>query len=98
VSLVLPDSEKVGVIQLHGVGHDGFSQFAGPVPCGIAFAMPRTEIRKRLGKPDLHGEEQSIPVLGVTPAWDSYLLGGVRVHIEYTLQAESVQLISLSPA
>ena len=98
VSLVLPDNERVGAIQLHAAGHEGFSQFEGAVPGDIAFAMTRTEVRKQLGEPALYGEKQSIPVLGDKPAWDSYLLDGVRVHIEYTLQGGSVQLISLAPA
>ncbi len=98
VSLLLPDNERVGVIQLYGAGHEGFSSFEGAVPRGVAFAMPRTAVRKQLGEPKNSGERQSIPVLGEKPAWDAYLLDGVRLHIEYTLQAESVQLISLSSA
>jgi hypothetical protein len=98
MSLVLPDNERVGTIQLYAAGHEGFSQFDGDVPSGIAFAIPRSEVRKQLGAPVLCGERQSIPVLGEKPAWDSYLLNGIRMHIEYSLQGESVQLISLTPA
>jgi len=39
---------------------------------------------------------QSVPVLGDKPAWDSYLIDDVHVHVEYTLQNELVQLISLT--
>lgn len=96
ISLVLPDTERVGVIQLHRAGHEGFSEYQGAMPGNVSFAMSRAEVRNLLGTPYLHGEKQAIPVLGEKPAWDSYLLDGVRMHIEYTRTAESVQLISLT--
>lgn len=98
VSLVLLDNDRVGVIQMHGAGHEGFAQFAGDVPGGIAFAMSRSQIRQLLGTPDRHGEKQKVPVLGDKPAWDNYLIDGMRVHVEYTLTGQSVQLISLAAA
>lgn len=98
LSLVLPDHETIAVIQLHSAGHEGFSGFKGSVPGEVVFNMSRTEVRNQLGTPQLHGEKQVIPVLGDKPAWDSYFFDGLRMHIEYTSTAESVQLISLTKA
>jgi hypothetical protein len=96
LSLVLPDHETIAVIQMHSAGREGFSEFQGAVPGKVAFKMSRTEVRSQMGAPSLHGEKQVIPVLGAKPAWDIYVFDGLRMHIEYSQTAESVQLISLT--
>ena len=37
-----------------------------------------------------------ISVLGNKPAWDSHLIDGMRVHVEYTIKELSIQMISLA--
>jgi hypothetical protein len=98
VSLVLLDNERVGVIQLHGAGHEGFVQFHGDMPGSLAFGMSRGQVRLLRGTPDRHGEMQAIPVLGDKPAWDSFVIDGVRLHVEYSIKDQLVQVVSLTAA
>ncbi|RYF17823.1 MAG: hypothetical protein EOO30_05770 [Comamonadaceae bacterium] len=97
VSFVLPDHVHVGAIQLHAEGHESFAAYRGRIPGSIAFAMSREEVRKKLGEPKKSGEVTKLPILGTKPAWDSYAIGSMHVHIQYTMNASRVQLVSLLP-
>jgi len=83
ISLVLPDNEMVGTVQLHVVGHDDFGGYPDPLPHGLSFDMSRADVLARLGSPDEHGEEADVFLLGRKPAWDAYHRDGVRMHLEY---------------
>ena len=98
ISLVLPDNQTVGAVQLYGQGHQGFSAFGGELPGGVAFGMDRSAVRAKLGAPDKQGEEKKVPILGDSPAWDSFVTPEGRVHVQYGLGGGGVQLVTLSPA
>ncbi|WP_240229623.1 hypothetical protein [Devosia lacusdianchii] len=96
ISLVLPDGVMVSAVQVHG-STSGFSQFAGELPHGIDFSMGREHARALLGDPDSEGEARNLPLLGLKPAWDSFLMDGYRLHLEYTIDTTSIQLVSIMP-
>jgi len=96
VSLVLPDHETIGAVQLHAPGHEGFSGYPGPLPGGLTFDMDRDDVRNALGAPDRHGEEGAVLLLGKKPAWDSFALNGHRLHVEYAFGGRGIQLVTLT--
>jgi hypothetical protein len=98
VSLVLPDHVHVGVVQLHAEGHEGFAGYVGRIPGGITLTMSRDEIRRKLGLPKKSGEAKRVPILGQKPAWDSYAIGSMHLHVQYSMNGSRVQLVSLIPA
>lgn len=96
LSLVLPDNETVAAIQLHADKHEGFAGFADPLPQGLGFHMSRSEVRATLGVPEKSGEEKEVLLLGKKPAWDSFIVGEVRLHVEYLPGSNGIQLITVT--
>jgi hypothetical protein len=96
ISLVLADNVSVSTIQLHSEGHENYSGYFGTLPDGISFSMGRERIRALLGEPSRSGEETVLPILGKKPPWDSFHLGRLHVHVEYSPGNNSIQLVSLS--
>ncbi|MCW7541469.1 hypothetical protein OOT46_27035 [Aquabacterium sp. A7-Y] len=96
ISLVLGAGEEVATVQLHRKGHEGYMQFSGELPAGLAFSMSRQAVRQLLGPPTRQGERQILPVLGRKPAWDSYTGDHLQLHIEYTDDEREVQLVSIA--
>jgi hypothetical protein len=98
ISLVLPDNQTVATVHLHSDQHEGFAGYAAQLPGGISFRMGRSEVRQRLGTPEQSGEETVVPVLGKKAAWDSFRVGGARVHVEYVPGNKAIGLASISRA
>lgn len=96
VSFVFPDNRTIGAVQLHSQGHEGFSGYADALPAGLSFNMSREEVQKLLGKPDRSGEEGQVPFLGHKPAWDSFLEGNMRIHVEYDFGQTALQLVTIT--
>jgi hypothetical protein len=95
ISLVL-DNRTVSAVHLYSDGHEGFSQYAGPLPGGISFSTDRAEVRRRLGVPDRSGEETVMPILGKMPPWDTFHVDNLRVHVEYTPGVKSIRLVTVN--
>jgi hypothetical protein len=83
-------------VHLYSDGHEGFSQYAGPLPGGISFSTDRAEVRRRLGVPDRSGEETVMPILGKMPPWDTFHVDNLRVHVEYTPGVKSIRLVTVN--
>ena len=66
-------------------GHEGYSQYAGPLPHGITFAMPRAEVKKRVGKKEAFEY----------PDQDTWDQDDVRLIVEY-LANNTPKIVSLS--
>lgn len=98
ISMVLPDGETISAIQLHGEGHEGYSQFSGEIHAEITFQMSRYQIRGYLGSPVQHGDGGKVVFLGDKPAWDAYSIDGHRFHFEYAKDNKSIQLVTISSA
>lgn len=96
LSLILPDCETVGEIQLHSQGHEGFKGFPWPMPAGVTFDMSRADVRALLGKPEQSGEAGHVFPFGLMPSWDSFLTRSLRIHVEYNLNGICNRLVSLS--
>ncbi|MCW3640077.1 hypothetical protein [Burkholderia cenocepacia] len=96
VSLVLPDNETVTAVQLHADRHEGFVGYARALPSGLEFRMNRQEARAILGAPQKSGEEKELPLFGKTSAWDSFIVDGLRLHVEYLLGGNGIQLVTLT--
>jgi hypothetical protein len=96
ISLVLADNVSVSTIQLHSEGHENYSGYSGTLPDGISFSMGRERLRALLGEPSRSGEETVLPILGKKPPWDSFHLGRLHVHVEYSPGNNSIRLVSLS--
>lgn len=96
ISFVFSDNGVIGAVQLHAVGHEGFAEYGGNLPGGLFFSMNRVQVRNLLGDPDRHGEEERVLLLGVKPAWDSFLLEKIRLHVEYAPGEQAIQLVTIT--
>lgn len=96
VSLVLPDNETVSAVQLHASEHEGFVGYSGPIPGRLTFGMNRHDVRALLGAPVESGEEKDVILLGRKPAWDSFKLGAIKMHVEYSAGEGPIQLVTIT--
>ncbi|MGC5809931.1 hypothetical protein [Ralstonia pseudosolanacearum] len=96
VSLVLPDNEAVSAIQLHASEYEGFVGYSGPIPGRLTFEMNRHDVRALLGAPVESGEEKDVILLGGKHAWDSFRLGAIKMHVEYSAGEGPIQLVTIT--
>jgi hypothetical protein len=96
ISLVLPDDEVVSAVHLYSDQHDGFSGYAGELPNGLSFGMTKDEVRATFGDPDQSGPARDIHPFGMSPAWDSFVSDGRRIHVEYQLEGSGIRLVTIS--
>ncbi|MDM8358403.1 hypothetical protein [Pandoraea communis] len=96
VSLVLPDNERVGAVQLHASKHDGFGGYAGRLPGQLKFEMNREDARAWLGVPVESGKEREVLPLGKKPAWDRFRVGQIVIHVEYSIGDGPIQLLTIT--
>jgi hypothetical protein len=96
ISLVLSNNETVSAVQLHTDRHEGFIGFAHALPKGIEFRMNRSAVRAILGTPEKSGEEKEVLLLGKKPAWDSFKVDGIRLHVEYSQGGGGIQLLTFT--
>lgn len=96
ISCVSEDNATVTAVQLHSFGHERYSRYTGVLPCNLEFMMGRSQVRASLGTPQQSGEATAIPILGVKPAWDAFIIDRLRVHIEYTDTCDSIGMVTLT--
>lgn len=95
-SLILPDHEHIGAVHLHSQGYEGYTRFGGELPVGMQFSDTRAIVRQRLGAPALSGEAKSVPVIGKVPPYDIYLVGEIKVRVQYDFDESRVLLVTLT--
>lgn len=96
ISYVSEDNATVTAVQLHSFGHERYSRYTGVLPGSLEFSMGRSQARVLLGTPQQSGEAIAIPILGVKPPWDAFVIGRFRVHIEYTDAYDSIGMVTLT--
>lgn len=96
ISCVSADNATVTTLQLHGFGHERHSRYTGILPGNLEFSMGRSQVRSSLGTPQQSGEASVIPILGPKPPWDAFVIGRLRVHIEYTDTCNSIGMVTLT--
>ena len=77
----------VTTIFLYAEGQDDCGQYRGAIPGDAAFDMGRDEHRSRLGDPVSFRD-----AVDDLPSWDVYEMDGVRLHVEYRQDADTVAL------
>lgn len=95
-ALIFDDEPALRAVQLYSDGRHGFRRFVWPLPFGLSFAMTPALARAALGPPARSGGGASLPVLGLQAAWDQFEVAGFRLHIEYTLDATAVRMVTLT--
>jgi hypothetical protein len=86
------ESSILETILLYTEGHDEYSGYQGELPNGIDFGHSRNEVRKRLGKPEKSGAADK---RDQTPAWDRYNFGTYGLHVQYSEDEQSIDLLTL---
>ena len=90
---------RVTTVFVYAEPDEGFAAFPGPLlHTGLPADATRAEVRARLGPPERSGEETTVAGLGRQGAWDRFVLGAVRVHVQYAAGADRVRLVSLMAA
>lgn len=85
-------SSILETILLYSKGLDEYSAYQGQLPDGIGFGHSRTEVRKRLGKPEQSGAASKRDQI---PPWDRYNFGTYGLHVQYSDNEQSIELVTL---
>jgi hypothetical protein len=88
VEVICTDADRIQTIFLQrGDGEATLSE--------IPFALSRAEVQSHLGSPSKSGAPVHIPALGDSGAWDRFSLDAGCVHIEYRLDRDEIEMITL---
>lgn len=70
----------------------------GEVLVDVPFEMVREQVLERFGTPTESGGRSRIPVLGDYGAWDRFTLPEGTLHIQYALERDEIEMITLMRA
>jgi hypothetical protein len=87
VEVICDEDELIRTIFLHAGVDASLSE--------IPFGSTRHEVLERFGPPSKSGPATRHPVLGDSGAWDRFPSGTTTVHIQYRLDANEIDLITL---
>jgi len=88
------EEDKVDTIFLYSDQSRCFKEGLQDLP----FTSSRQEVIARLGSPSKSGARRSHPILGERCAWDRFSRPGYVVHVEYRLDADGINKITLMRA
>ena len=83
--------EKINTIFLSPDSLSGFDENL----LDVAFSWSRRQVLEHLGTPSKSGEKMNDPILGEYGAWDRFALPGYAVHVEYQINFDGIQKITL---
>jgi hypothetical protein len=86
---------RVMAIQLHAEGYQDYKGFAGALPDGMSFSNSREAMKNRLGKPSASGGGNVIQFFGKAPAWDRFDRKEYSLHVQYTDDEGSMNLVTI---
>jgi len=100
---VIPEAEIVDpkrlylcAFHLHRRGHEGYSQYRGKLPNGVAFGDPKTDLLNKMGEPYATGGGgmSSVPPRLPIPRWLKYKLGEAVLHFQLD-HADRIEMVTL---
>jgi hypothetical protein len=94
-SFVVGEDGRIRTVHLYSEGHQDYGQFQGALPEGVRFDSSRAAIRESLGAPTVSREPGVTPSGRFATAWDRFDGPDVKVHIEYSSDEQSIQLVTL---
>ena len=92
--IVCDEEDKVDTIFLYSDQSRCFKEGVQDLP----FTSSRQEVIARLGSPSKSGDRRSHPILGERGAWDRFARSGYVIHVEYRLDADFINKITLMRA
>ncbi len=101
---VIPDAEVVDPKRLHlcafhfhRAGHEGYSQYRGELPNGVAFGDSRADLLRKIGEPISTGGGgmSSFPLNQPIPHWLKYKIGDAILHFQLD-DTECIQMVTLT--
>jgi hypothetical protein len=87
VEVICDGADRIKTVFLHRGGGEALSE--------VPFSLGRKEILERYGSPSKSGAVADIPVLGELGAWDRFDLGTATVHIQYRLDRDEIEMVTL---
>jgi hypothetical protein len=87
VEVICDETERIRAIFLHRGDGEALSE--------IAFSLSRREVLDLLGVPSKSGAATRIPVLGDKAAWDRFAVPAGSVHVQYRLDRDEIDMITL---
>lgn len=95
IDLILTELQTIETIHLFSADEiNGISSYEGEMPFNLNFTSTRTEVNATLGKPNRSGGGYN-SIVGHIPSWDKYYFTNYSLHIQYSDQGESIDLITI---
>ncbi len=95
LGLQFDDGNRLISIQLFSEGLDSYREYSEPFENGMSFEMSKGDIKKLLGRPTNTGGGENIPVLGPRLPWVLFVYEDHALHIQFSIERDSIQLITL---
>jgi hypothetical protein len=96
LSLATDETSRIESIFLYAEGRDGYRQYRGNMPHGLAFDVDREASRRMLGQPSDTGGGEAVPLYGTAAPWDLYSYPTYSIHIEFGARGQCPSLVTLS--
>ena len=84
----------VQTVQLYSAGYDGYQEYVGDLPGGLAFSSTRRDAREALGPPTSSGEADEVFGIAV-PAADTWAHDDWVLLLSYADRGESVAFVTV---
>jgi hypothetical protein len=92
------DAGRLTSIFLYSEKKDpSYCRYALPLPLGISFGQSKPDVLLSLGKPSTEGGGKK-DFFGYVPKWIRYDKGAYSVHVEFSGEADIVQMVTLMPS
>jgi hypothetical protein len=100
---VIPEAEitdpkrlYLSAFHLHREGHEGYAQYRGKLPNGVAFGDPKADLLNKLGEPYATGGGgmSSVPPRLPIPHWLKYKLGEAILRFQLD-DADRIEMVTL---
>ena len=95
IAFIAPLDGKVTSIQLFAEGYEGYRQYRGQLPDGLAFNASRSSVLAHLGSAPASGGGGIVQFLGKVPKWDRFDRNDYSLHVQYVDDETAINLISL---
>ncbi|MBO9684119.1 MAG: hypothetical protein J7502_15880, partial [Flavisolibacter sp.] len=83
------------MFSFHPGNQKGVSKFNDVLPYNLDFNNSQSMTRQLLGEPDKIGGGDVNIIFGKTPPWDKYLYTNYSLHIQFSEDLNSIDLVTI---
>lgn len=95
IDIILQENNRIKAIHFFSGTQEGSAKFVDKLPFDFNFDFSRNDVRMLLDVPDLSGGGDFSFIYGKTPPWDKYLFENFKLHLQYSSDEKSIELLTI---